>query len=326
MNRFGFEEFGGPEVFEVIEAEQPAPKPGQVLIQVLGFGMNPYDRTLRTGAAAKSRPLPFPIVPGTDVMGRIVALGDEVHDFELGDIVMNYRPIGGYSEYVVASTSKIVKKPTALSYLDATALPQVGVAAYNILHYLLQAVPGKTIAIEGASGGVGAVLIQLAKFLKLNVIATASSKNETYLRQMGADEIGLYDQEDVGAKFADRADYVVNAINGGHDNGAGVQMIKADGHYVTVAYADVDLSSKPNVTHSQLGPDKSYSTKDALNFLVDVAIKWGLTVRVAASEPFTLAGVQAGQALLDTHHEAGKIVVMQDHKVIKPVRKDINHL
>ncbi len=111
MIRFGFNQFGDAHVFEAITADRPTPKPGQVLLQVLGFGMNPYDVTLRTGAQAEMRPMTFPIVPGTDVVGRVVELGEGVTDFAEGDIVMNYRPIGGYSEYVVASTSKIYKKP-----------------------------------------------------------------------------------------------------------------------------------------------------------------------------------------------------------------------
>ncbi|MHA3066379.1 NADP-dependent oxidoreductase [Lacticaseibacillus saniviri] len=325
MIRFGFNQFGDAHVFEAITADRPTPKPGQVLLQVLGFGMNPYDVTLRTGAQAEMRPMAFPIVPGTDVVGRVVELGEGVTDFTEGDIVMNYRPIGGYSEYVVASTSKIYKKPTALSYLDAATLPQVGITAYNILHYLLDAQAGETIAIEGAAGGVGSVLVQLAKFMKLNVIATASSQHDTELRQLGADQIGAYDKEDVGAKFENQADYVVNAVHNGADHGAGVAMVKPTGKYVSVAYQTPDLSTKPDVTFAQVGPSKDYSTHDAFAFLVDAAVKWGLTVRVAQSFPFTVEGVISAQEALENHPD-GKIVVMQDKHVIKPVRKDVNHL
>ena len=173
MERFGFEQYGNPSVFESIEAPVPEPKAGQVQLQVLGFGLNPYDASLRRGEQAAFRKVKFPVVPGTDVLGRITKLGEGVSEFAVGDLVMNYRPIGGYSEFVTASTSKIYKKPTALSFLDASALPQVGLAAFNILHYMLALKPGQTLGIVGASGGVGAILVQLAKFEKLNVIAVA---------------------------------------------------------------------------------------------------------------------------------------------------------
>lgn len=114
MQRFGFEQYGDPNVFETIEAPIPEPKTGQVQLQVLGFGLNPYDASLRRGEQAAFRKVKFPVVPGTDVLGRITKLGEGVTDFAIGDLVLNYRPIGGYSEYVTASTSKIYKKTDCL--------------------------------------------------------------------------------------------------------------------------------------------------------------------------------------------------------------------
>lgn len=322
MERFGFEQYGNPSVFESIEAPVPEPKAGQVQLQVLGFGLNPYDASLRRGEQAAFRKVKFPVVPGTDVLGRITKLGEGVSEFAVGDLVMNYRPIGGYSEFVTASTSKIYKKPTALSFLDAATLPQVGLAAFNILHYMLALKPGQTLGIVGASGGVGAILVQLAKFEKLNVIAVAGEQHREYLRQLGADQIFSYTDE----LPENTADAVINAVFGAADHGAAVKLVKADGKYVTTAYADVDLSTKPTVEHLQLNPSKTYSVHDGFAYLVDVAQKWGLQVRVAQTFPFTVAGVIAGHEMLETHHAPGKLVVMQERHVTHPVRKEINHL
>ena len=192
MERFGFEQYGNPSVFESIEAPVPEPKAGQVQLQVLGFGLNPYDASLRRGEQAAFRKVKFPVVPGTDVLGRITKLGEGVSEFAVGDLVMNYRPIGGYSEFVTASTSKIYKKPTALSFLDAAALPQVGLAAFNILHYMLALKPRQTLGIVGASGGVGAILVQLAKFEKLKVIAVVILRDIEIVRAMEADIAGRF--------------------------------------------------------------------------------------------------------------------------------------
>ncbi|WP_156314478.1 zinc-binding dehydrogenase, partial [Lacticaseibacillus camelliae] len=108
------------------------------------------------------------------------------------------------------------------------ALPQVGLSAVTILQALALE-PGQTLAVEGASGGVGALVVQLAKAQHLHVIATASARNADYLAQLGADEIGLYDQEDVGAKFKNQADATVNAVRGGQDYGAGPQLTRPGG-------------------------------------------------------------------------------------------------
>ncbi|MFT9151830.1 MAG: NADP-dependent oxidoreductase [Lacticaseibacillus paracasei] len=322
MQRFGFEQYGDPSVFETIEAPIPEPKTGQVQLQVLGFGLNPYDASLRRGEQAAFRKVKFPVVPGTDVLGRITKLGEGVTDFAIGDLVLNYRPIGGYSEYVTASTSKIYKKPTALSFLDAAALPQVGLAAFNILHYMLSLKPGQTLAVIGASGGVGAILVQLAKFEKLNVIAVAGAQHHDYLQQLGADQIYSYTDDLPDS----RADAVVNAVFGDADHGASLKLVKAGGQYVTTAYADVDVSSKPGTTHLQLNPSKDYSVHDGFAYLVDVAQKWGLQVRVAQSFAFNVDGVIAAHEMLETHHAPGKLIVMQDRHVTHPVRKDINQL
>lgn len=322
MERFGFEQYGNPSVFESIEAPASEPKAGQVQLQVLGFGLNPYDASLRRGEQAAFRKVKFPVVPGTDVLGRITKLGEGVSEFAVGDLVMNYRPIGGYSEFVTASTSKIYKKPTALSFLDAVALPQVGLAAFNILHYMLALKPGQTLGIVGASGGVGAILVQLAKFEKLKVIAVAGEQHREYLRQLGADQIFSYTDK----LPENTADAVINAVFGAADHGAALKLVKADGQYVTTAYADVDLSTKPTVEHLQLNPSKTYSVHDGFAYLVDVAQKWGLQVRVAQTFPFTVAGVIAGHEMLETHHAPGKLVVMQERHVTHPVRKEINHL
>lgn len=287
MQRFGFTRYGDPHVFTTIDAPVPVPKPDQVQLQVLGFGLNPYDASWRNGDQAAYRQAKWPVVPGTDVVGRITALGENVHDFAVGDVVINYRPQGGYSEYVTASVTKIVKKPMALSFLDAAALPQVGISAYTIFHQLLDVSPGTTVAIIGASGGLGAVLVQLAKYEKLPVIAVASQPNQGYLTQLGAD-VALTYEAAATPQWAEQAEIVINAVNAGHDRGLSLHLIRSHGTLITTAFVDVDTATKPGVTHLQLGDRKPPATSDALNYLVTMAQTFGLTVRVAEQLAFHL--------------------------------------
>ncbi|MGU9987744.1 alcohol dehydrogenase catalytic domain-containing protein [Latilactobacillus curvatus] len=124
MEKFGFNHFGGPDVFERFDQPQPTPKDNQVLIKVLAAGLNPYDVALRNGSQDSVRPLPFPIFPGTDVVGEIVELGADVDDYRVGEIVINHRSMGAYSEYVTASTAKILRKPASMSIAEAAGLTQ----------------------------------------------------------------------------------------------------------------------------------------------------------------------------------------------------------
>ena len=95
MIRFGINRYGTPQVFQALESDPPQPKPGQVQLKVLGFGLNPYDASLRRGEQAAFRKLSFPIVPGTDVLGEVTQLGEGVSEFAVGEVVINYRPSGG---------------------------------------------------------------------------------------------------------------------------------------------------------------------------------------------------------------------------------------
>lgn len=310
MIRFGFDHYGEPAVFTAIQAPVPEPKPGQVQIQVLGFGLNPYDVSLRRGEQAAYRKLKWPIVPGTDVVGRVSAVGAGVADFTVNDIVINYRPIGGYSEFVVASVGKVMKKPAGLSLAEAAGLLQVSIAAATVLQTLALA-PGQMLAVEGASGGVGAMVVQLAKAQHLHVIATASARNAEYLKQLGADAIGAYDIEDVAEKFANQADATVNAISGGFDHGAGALITRPGGTLLTTAYAKPATGGKC-LDLVQLGDGPQEKPETVFPQLAALAEAGGLSVRIAKQLPFSLAGVQEGHRLLESHHPAGKLVVMKN--------------
>lgn len=308
MIRFGFTRYGTPDVFTTLDAPAPRPKAGQVQLQVLGFGLNPYDASLRRGEQAAFRKLKWPIVPGTDVVGRVTALGAGTSGFALGDLVVNYRPLGGYSEIVTASLGKIMKIPKKLSLAEAAGLPQVGLSAVTILQTLALS-PGQTLAVEGASGGVGALVVQLAKAQHLHVIATASARNAAYLQALGADECGLYDQEDVGAKFKDQADATVNAVSGGRDHGAGKTLTRPGGTLLTTADVAPDTAGKC-LERVQLGAVPQAKPEAAFPVLAALAESGQLTVRIAKALPFSLAGVQEGHRLLECHHPAGKLVVL----------------
>ncbi|KRK74172.1 alcohol dehydrogenase catalytic domain-containing protein [Lacticaseibacillus nasuensis] len=301
MARFGFTTFGDPNVFHRLPADPPTPKAGQVQLRVLAVGLNPYDASLRRGEQAAVRPLKFPIVPGTDVVGTITALGADVTGFALGDVVLNYRPIGGYSEFVTASVGKLVANPANLAVATAAGLPQVSIAAVTILDQL--ALPaGATVAVAGASGGVGAVLVQLALAAKLRVLALASPNNLDYLHTLGATAVADYAH---AAAFAGQADAAVNAVAGGADHGAAATTLKPGGLLITTG-GTADPAPRADIQSTAL------THLDAFAPAMTTALAAHVTLPIIARLPFSTAGVIAGHELLETHHAPGKIVLVAE--------------
>ncbi|WP_125707700.1 NADP-dependent oxidoreductase [Lacticaseibacillus porcinae] len=317
MKRFGFDHFGSPRVFNLINAQAPQPKAGQVQLEVLGFGLNPYDASLRRGEQT-ARPLKFPIVPGSDVVGRVSALGEGVDDFQLGDVVINYRPIGGYSEFVTASTSKIIKKPTAISFMTAAALPLVGIAAFSILNQL-DLHQHDRLVIIGAGGGVGSILVQLAKAQGVHVVAIASLAHHDQLKALGADVI----LDDVEAQALQSHHYpnVVNVRFNGATTPLAQRLVTSGGKLLTSAYVDVPDGDYQNLHLTKLAP-----TDVALAALMTTARSWGLTMTIGESLPFTVEGVRHGHELMEAGNTGGKLVVMQPDTVLNAAHLNRNLL
>ncbi|MCD2256667.1 NADP-dependent oxidoreductase [Lactobacillus sp. CC-MHH1034] len=317
MKSFGFNTYGAPEVFETIERPKPEPKNNQVLIKTVAFGVNPYDVKLRRGSEQQNRPLAFPIIPGSDVVGQIAAMGSEVTDFEIGDWVINLRPLRGYSEYVTATTSKIVKKPKTMSILDAASLPTPGVAAYNIIHRFLKRFTDtndKTIAVIGASGTVGSIVVQIAKSYGNRVIGIGAKKNAAFMHLIGVDEMGFYDQEDVGAKFENQADFVVNAAMNGTDNGLINQLVKAGGGSIATVGDIAPVITKSGTSLAYVHQDKSFDTNQALRFLTHLSRTFGLIIRADEALPFNVQGVITAHQKLEQHTNEGHLVIAQKHE------------
>lgn len=314
MKRFGFDHYGAPSVFHELQAPMPQPKSGQVLLKVLGFGLNPYDARLRAGAYAASRQVKFPVVPGTDVLGQVVALGEGVSDFAVGDVVMNYRPLGGYSEYVTASATKLLLKPTALSMLDATAIPQIGIAAYTLMTMLAQQ-DERDITILGAAGGVGSILTQLAMARGYRVCAVARPQHRTFLESLAVPQIAF------DPTLLPKTALVVDCTTGGALSDVAVNLVAAGGLVLSLNPLPASTGTYTTQTLSQFAPVQA-----AFNTLATVARTCGLTVRIASTLPWSAAGVQQGHQLLDAGHVAGKLVVMQAQAVLDAAHANFDQL
>jgi NADPH:quinone reductase len=162
--------FGGTENLSLDEIEKPSPRADEILVKTAVAGINFADTMLRNGTYFFRPPLPF--VPGFEVAGTIEEVGSDVQNVQVGQRVLAKMTGGGYAEFAVTKANQVVAIPNELDFSRATALFVQGLTALGLLKILQ---PGQTILIHAAAGGVGQLLVQLAKLKGAKVIGTASS-------------------------------------------------------------------------------------------------------------------------------------------------------
>ncbi|MEE2037049.1 NADP-dependent oxidoreductase [Nocardiopsis sp. CT-R113] len=182
MRAVSFSAYGDPSVLTVVESEVPEPGPGQVRVAVRAAGVNPIDVKVRSGQLAQGEPLPAPRVPGLEVSGVVDAVGEGVTGTAVGDAVVGWA-VGGYAEYALSST--FAAKPEALTWQEAASLPVAGEAAVRALRVLAPQ-RGETLLVNGASGAVGGIAVQLAVADGVTVVGTAGGANLDGVRARGA--------------------------------------------------------------------------------------------------------------------------------------------
>jgi NADPH:quinone reductase-like Zn-dependent oxidoreductase len=192
MRAVYYEGFGSPEVLQVGELPTPEPGVGQVLVQVAATSVNPIDRRLRSGELQEFFKRTFPVVPGWDVAGRIVKLGEGVTDWAIGDDVVGLGftwqlQHGGCAEFMPIDVTAITRKPAELTFQQAAALPLVGLTAWQALTENADIQPGQSVFIQAGAGGLGSVAIGLAKHLGAKVYTTTRAANFDYVKALGAD-------------------------------------------------------------------------------------------------------------------------------------------
>lgn len=185
-------EFGGPEVLTLQEIDERQPGPREVKVRVRAAGVNPYETYMRTGNYAIRPPLPY--VPGSDAAGEVEAVGAEVTRFKPGDRVYTYAAsdalIGTYAERVVCAEHHVFPLGARASFAQGAAIGVPYTTAYRALFHKGQGVPGETVLVHGATGGVGLAAVQLAHHRGLRVIGTAGTgRSPEIVREQGADVV-----------------------------------------------------------------------------------------------------------------------------------------
>ncbi|GHE69434.1 oxidoreductase [Streptomyces spiralis] len=182
MKKVSFAEFGGPDVLQLIDAEDPHAGPGQIRIAVRAAGVNPVDWRLREGQVLGAHPIELPAGVGLDAAGVVDEVGEGVEGVEVGDRVFG-EGTSTYAEFAVLSAW--ARMPEGLTFEEAAGYPSVVETALRIIREV-GVRPGQTLLVSGASGGVGSAVLQIARDRGITAIGTAGAANQDYLRSLGA--------------------------------------------------------------------------------------------------------------------------------------------
>lgn len=319
MKAIVIREFGPPEVMRLEEVPAPSPGPGQLLVRIRAAGVNPVETYIRSGTYTRTPSLPY--TPGSDAAGVVEKTGDGVRSFASGDRVYTSGTVtGAYAELAVCDASRVHPLPENVTFAQGAAVGIPYATAWRALFQKAKALPGETVLVHGASGGVGVAAVQIARAAGLHVIGTAGTAEgiELALRE-GAHH--AFDHRATG--YLERA----VALTGGRGFDAILEMLAnvnlpkdlkalAMGGRVVVIGSRGTAEIDPRDT---MGRDASivgmslFNLPDADRFTVHAALVAGLgngTLRPVVGREMPLASAAESHAAVMAPGAKGKIVLV----------------
>jgi NADPH:quinone reductase-like Zn-dependent oxidoreductase len=238
MKAIVYTEYGSPDVLQLKDIAKPTPKDNEVLVKVYAVSVNAADLHLLRADPFLIRLSSGLLKPknqilGSDIAGRVEAVGKNVQQFKPGDEVfgdISADGWGGFAEYACATENAFALKPSNLSFEEAAAVPMAAVTALQGIRYAGQIRPGQKVLIHGASGGVGSFALQLAKSFGAEVTAVCSTRNVDMARSIGADHVIDYTKEDF-TKTGQQYDLII-AANGDRSISEYRRALSPTGTYV----------------------------------------------------------------------------------------------
>lgn len=317
MQAIGFKRYGAADALELLELPRPTVAPDSVLIRVAAAGINPADWRFRSGQFRFAMRLKLPFVPGSDVAGVVEAIGSAVTRFQPGDAVYAMLPTsrgGGYAEFAAVAERNVAPMPRNLSFAEAAAAPLTALTALQALRDKAGLQVGAHLLIYGASGGVGTFAVQIAKAMSAHVTAACSGRNAALAREIGADEVIDYTQQDVTAGEP-RYDVIFDAVNVLSFRRAR-RVLRPNGTLVTVNPLTGNLSPawlarfRGGRRIRSLFVQPSGDDLRALNDWFEAG-----QLRPVIEQRFALAEARAAQQRSETGRVRGKLVLIVDERL-----------
>jgi NADPH:quinone reductase-like Zn-dependent oxidoreductase len=299
--------YGGPDVLSYKDVPCPHPADGEVLVRVHAAGINPVDWKIREGHLKGMLPHIFPLILGWDVSGVVESVGRAgVGRLKVGDEVFSRPDIlrdGAYAEFIVMKESEVALKPKSIDHIHAAAMPLVGLTAWQTLFDAGGLAAGQRVLIHAASGGVGHVAVQLAKWKGAHVIGTAAARNHEFLRQLGVDQVIDYDTE----RFEDviePVDMVLDTM-GGDTQERSWKALKPGGILVSIASPPkAEIAAQHGVRQAFVFTQPNAAQLSEIAKLVDAE-----KLKVIVETILALSDATRGQELSERGHTRGKIVL-----------------
>lgn len=323
MKQVRFNGYGGPDVIGIETAAVPQPGPGQVLVEVTAAGINRPDCLQRAGGYPP--PPGATEIPGLEVSGTIVAVGEGVPASRIGEKTCALVISGGYAEYAVADAPLCLPIPKPLSLLEAGGLPETYYTVYDNVFTRGRLKKGETILIHGGSSGIGSTAIQLAKHAGAIVYATAGSAEKCeFCRSLGADEAIDYRAQDFSAEIkrltgGKGVDVILDMVGGPYIQ-RNIDALALEGRLVQIAFLQASKTELDirNVMLRRLTITGSTLRARSVALKAEIAEKlrehvWPLleagTVRPIIHKTFPLEEARAAHELMESSAHLGKIML-----------------
>lgn len=313
MKKIIYKKYGDADVLKIADSPVPEPSKGEVLVKVMAAGINPVDYKVRNGSLRFVFRAKFLRTPGGEMAGIIEKNGPGASKFNIGDKVFAMLPlgIGGYSEYVCVKEDIISKMPDNISFNEAAAIPLAGITALQSLRDKGHIRSWMHVLINGGSGGVGSLAIQIAKAYSSEVTAVCSEKNIEFVQNMGADHVINYEKEDFTQKN-NQYDIVFDAVAKSSFSES-KRVLKRKGTYITTI-------PKPSVMFRQIiNPLLSRQVygimakpgSDDLNYLAKLVAEEKLKPQI--EKVYELEEAPDAHRHIETGRVRGKLVIAMKH-------------
>jgi NADPH:quinone reductase-like Zn-dependent oxidoreductase len=300
-----FDSYGGIDVLEVRDVPRPVPGAGEVLVEVRAAGVNISEAAIRTGAVREMFPATFPSGQGSDLAGVVAEIGSAVTGFAVGDEVIGFSMRrSSHAEYVTVPVTQLTAKPSEVCWDVAGSLFVAGATAYGAVR-AVRLVPGETVAIAGAAGGVGSIAVQLARRAGATVLGIAGPSNDGWLADHGAVPVNYGDDLPARLRAATqsgRVEAFLDFFGGGYVAMAvedlGVPPDRVD------TIADFDAAKRFGV---QTAGGADAATAAVIAELADLVARDELDVPIAGV--FALDDVRDAYRELELRRTHGKLVL-----------------
>lgn len=300
-----YDHFGGTDVLYLAELPIPSPKADEVLVRIKTAGINPGEAYIREGKLQKEYPSTFPSGQGSDFAGIVESVGENVEKFNEGDEVIGFtNDRNGQAEYIVVLADQLILKPEGLSWEEAGGLFVVGTTAYAAIE-AVNIKYGEVLIVSGAAGGVGSLVVQIAKKMGAEVIGIAGEHNHQWLRDHGVIPLayGKNLQRDIeDALDGRKANAFIDTHGDGYVDLAVKLGIRSDRIDTII---DFEAAQRH---HVKTAGNSDGANAEVLGIVADMVDSGDVEIPIAKTYP--LDKVKEAYRELEKHHTHGKIVLI----------------